>query len=110
MLKHVNHLMQRVGLLEKTLMLGKIEGMRRRGAKDGITDSMDMNLSKIQEIGRGMGAWGASVHGVPKDQHNFVPEQQGKTDCPHSKMKTQSLDVSDCLHIGLTKRAGIVEK
>ena len=110
MLQHVNHLMQKAGLLEKTLMLGKIEGMRRRGAKDGITDSMDMNLSKIQEIGKGMGAWGASVHGVPKDQHNFVPEQQGKTDCPHSKMKTQSLDVSDCLHIGLTKRAGIVEK
>ena len=47
MLQYVNHLMQRAGLLEKTLMLGKIEGMRRRGAKDGITDSMDMNLSKI---------------------------------------------------------------
>ena len=99
MLQYINHLMQRAGLLKKTLMLGKIEGMRRRGKKDDITDSMDMDLSKIQERGKGMGAWGASVHGVPKDQHDLVPE-----------LKTQSLDISDCLHIGLTKRAGIVEK
>ena len=59
--------MQRVDSLEKTLMLGKVEGSRRRvplGWLDGITDSMDMNLNKLQEIVKGRGAWHAAIHVV----------------------------------------------
>ena len=68
MKKYFGHLMQRANSLEKILMLRKIEGKRRAQQKikwlDSITDSVDMNLSKLQEIVEGRGTWHAAVHGV----------------------------------------------
>ena len=68
-LHYFGHLMQRVNSLEKTLMLGKIEDKKRRGRQsmkwsDSITDSMDMNLRKLQDIVEERGAWRAAVHGA----------------------------------------------
>ena len=80
-LQYSGHLMRKADSLEKSLMLGKIEGRRRRGCQrmrvqDDITDAMDMNLVKLREMVRDREAWHAAVCGVTRVGHDWATEQQ----------------------------------
>ena len=94
-LQYFGHLMQGAGSLEKTLMLGKTEGKRRRGRQrvrwlDSIADSVDMNLSKLRETVKDRGAWRAAVHGLPQSRTRL--SDWTKTTCIHqSDMETHCL-------------------
>ena len=122
-LQYFGHLLQRTDSLEKTLMLGNIEGQRRRGWQrmrwlDGITDSMDMSLSKLRELLIDREAWGAAVHGVTKSQTwlsnwtepNWTELMAQTVKNPPSMWETcaWSLGCEDPLENGMTTQSNIL--
>ena len=100
-LQYFDHLMRRANSLEKTLMLGKIKGRRRRGWPrvrwlGGITDSMDKSMNKLQGIAKGREPWHASAHGVAKSRTRLNNNH-------HLRAKTQRAGTSPSLHEGCTR-------
>ena len=95
-LQYFGHLMQRADSLEKTLMLGKMEGRRRRGQQrtrflDSITNSMDMSLNKLREIVKDSEVWFAVVHGMAKSRTGLSKQQQQEQDVKCISRKVISL-------------------